>query len=252
MQAALTRSDEAYGLRSNDLRIGDGVTPYRLSDPGVSDLPGEDRPRERLMRLGPGELSLAELVAVLLGVGTQKEEVLKMARRIVREYGERSIATEKNPRKMAEALNVPITKTCQIIAAFEIGRRFYASRGGKAIYIRTANQAYDYLQAMGYSTKEQLKGLYLNSRYQIVHDELISVGSLTASIVHPREVFRPAIEHGAVAIIIAHNHPSGSTKPTDEDIIVTDQLRRAGQVLGIELLDHLVITAQSFARIKES
>jgi DNA repair protein RadC len=187
-----------------------------------------------------------------LGVGTRKEEVFTMARRIVKEYGEKSIANETSPNRMAEALDIPLAKACQIIAAFELGRRFFTSHAGKALYVRNAQQAYQYLQPMGYSNKEQLKGLYLNSRYQIVHEEVISVGSLTANIVHPREVFKPAMEHGAVAVIIAHNHPSGSLEPTDEDIAVTEQLIQAGRVLGIDILDHLIITDTAYARVRST
>ena len=97
--------------------------------------------------------------------------------------------------------------------------------------------------------KEHLRALYLNSRYQIIHDEVISVGSLTASIIHPRELFQPAIEHGAVAIVIAHNHPSGDSKPTEDDRTITKQLQDAGSILGIELLDHLIITSNSYESI---
>lgn len=237
-----------YALHSNNMFMGERLRDYEL----VKDMPEELRPRERLIREGPQALDTPELLAAILGVGTQKEEVLIMSRRILKEYGDKSIAAETNPRKMAEALNIPVTKACQVIAAFEIGRRFYTSRNGKPIYIRNAQQAYEHLQSIGYSTKEQLRGLYLNSRYQVVHDEIISVGSLTANIVHPREVFGPAIEHGAVAIIIAHNHPSGDPTPTDEDITVTTQLQYAGRVLGIELLDHLIIADDTFITIKEN
>ena len=117
--------------------------------------------------------------------------------------------------------------------------------------VRTAKQAFEYMKSLGTSQKEQLRGLYLNSRYQVIHDEVISVGSLTSNIVHPREVFQPAIERGAVAIIIAHNHPSGRLEPTSADISVTEQLLVAGEVLGIELLDHLVITSGKFLSIME-
>lgn len=238
----------SYRLRGNDLILGEYIDQYILR---VRDLPETEKPREKLLRLGARQLSVAELVAAILGVGTRKEEVLTMAQRIVREYGEKSIAAETNPQKMAEALDIPFFKACQLVAAFELGRRFFANQAGKAVYVRTARQAYQYLQPMGYSAKEQLKGLYLNSRYQVVHDEVISIGSLTANIVHPREVFRPAIEHGAVAVIVAHNHPSGSLEPTAEDRVVTTQLASAGKLLGIDLLDHLIITANAFKRIME-
>jgi DNA repair protein RadC len=117
--------------------------------------------------------------------------------------------------------------------------------------VRSAKQAWQYLRDMGRSQKEQLRGLYLNSRYQVVHDEVISVGTLTSNLVHPREVFQPALEHGAVAVIIAHNHPSGVLEPTAADIDVTEQLLQAGEVLGIELLDHIVITSSKHKSILE-
>lgn len=97
--------------------------------------------------------------------------------------------------------------------------------------------------------KEQLRGLYLNSRYQVIHEEVISVGSLTANIVHPREVFQPAIEYGAVAVVLAHNHPSGSLEATPADMEATDRLVEAGTMLGIDVLDHLVIAGNKFASI---
>lgn len=238
----------AYLLRANDSLVGERINEYVLR---VRDLPNEQKPREKLIAQGPGCLSLAELVAAILGVGTRKEDVLAMAQRIVKEYGDKAIAAEADPRQMADVLDIPLVKACQIVAAFELGRRFFAVQAGKAVFVRDAKQAYEYLKPIGYSTKEQLRGLYLNSRYEVIHDEIISVGSLTANIVHPREVFRPALENGAVAIIIAHNHPSGSLTPTYEDIAVTAQLTAAGKLLGIDVLDHLIIAGDQFNRITE-
>ena len=243
-----TAYDPTYTLDAHDVIVGERVGAYVLR---VRDLPSEQKPREKLIFQGPDSLSLAELVATILGVGTKKEDVLAMAHRIVKEYGEKAIAAEADAQQMADVLGIPLVKACQIVAAFELGRRFFASQAGKAIYIRDARQAYEYLKPIGYSPKEQLRGLYLNSRYEIIHDEIISVGSLTANIVHPREVFRPALDNGAVAVIIAHNHPSGSLEPTAEDVTVTKQLAAAGKLLGIDLLDHLIIAGDQYARISE-
>lgn len=237
-----------YALADTDLVISEGDTHYILR---VRDLPLHEKPREKMLALGPGSLTHAELIAILLGFGTRKEEVMAMAGRIVREYGERAIVNEKNPQRLAESLDIPLTKACQIIASFELGRRAYQQKSGKPLFVRTTRQAYDHLKSMGYLQKEQLRGLYLNSRYQVVHEEVISTGSLTANIVHPREVFAPALEHGAVAIIIAHNHPSGSLEPTNDDLQATAQLMAAGKALGIELLDHLVVTAESYISLIE-
>ena len=130
--------------------------------------------------------------------------------------------------------------------------RFYATKAGRPIFIRTAEQAFEHLKIMGTLQKEQLRGLYVNSRYELVHEEVISVGSMTANIVHPREVFQPAIEYGAAGVIIAHNHPSGNPEPTEADILVTSQVKAAGTVLGIDMLDHIVITANGYKSILES
>lgn len=235
-------------MADTDIVIGEGDTRYVLR---VRDLPDADKPREKLLLLGPGNMTHAELVAILLGVGTRKEEVMAMANRIVREYGERAIVNEKNPQRLADTLDIPLSKACQIVASFELGRRAYQNRAGKPLFVRTASQAYEHLKSMGALQKEQLRGLYLNSRYQIVHEEIISVGSLTANIVHPREVFQPALEYGAVAVIVAHNHPSGIVEPTGDDILATKQLIAAGKVLGIDLLDHLIIANDTFISLIE-
>lgn len=237
-----------YSIADTDLIVGEVPKKYVLR---VRDLEQKDKPREKLLALGPGELTHAELMAVLLGVGTRKEEVLAMAGRIVRDYGERAIIHETNAERLASTLDIPLAKACQIVASFELGRRAYQQKAGKPVYLRTAEHAYQHLTPMAHLQKEQLRGLYLNSRYQLIYEEVISMGSLTANIVHPREVFKPALEHGAVAVIIAHNHPSGSLQPTSDDLAVTSQLKAAGAVLGIDLLDHLILTPESFTSIVE-
>lgn len=235
-----------YSMVDHDRVIDDVRYVLRVRDMHI-----DDKPREKLARHGPSVLSMAELVAVLWGVGTRKEDVLEMSRRVLKEYGERAILYETNPIKLAEALDIPKNKAQQLIAGLELGRRYFDKRGERPVFVRTSRQAWVYLSDMGILNKEQLRGLYLNSRYQLVHEETISVGSLTSNIVHPREVFQPAIERGAVAVIIAHNHPSGDTQPTVADKEVTDQLRAGGAILGIELLDHLIITRDTYVSLLE-
>ena len=238
---------------------------YRLSDQDLvfnespsdqyvlrfKDLPDDERPRERLQQVGPTNLSVAELLAVVWGVGSKKEDVLAMATRTLKEYSEKAISNELNPERLSKVADIPLNKACQVVASFELGRRYHAKQFGRPVQVRNALQAYQYLRDIGSSQKEQLRGLYLNSRYQVIYDEVISVGSLTANIVHPREVFQPAIERSAIAIILAHNHPSGRLEPTSADIHVTKQLIDAGQVLGIELLDHLVITQGKYISVMD-
>lgn len=243
----MTATATPYRLTDHDSIIGEApANRYVLR---VRDMPDADKPRQKLQVSGADTLSVAELLAIIWGVGNKHEDVLAMAQRTVQDYGERSLGNELNAHKLAEGADIPIGKATQAVAAFELGRRFYATRAGKPLHIRNAKQAYQYLKAMGFLQKEQLRGLYLNSRYQVIHDEVISVGSLTSNVVHPREVFQPAIEKHAVAVIIAHNHPSGSLEPTMADIDVTRQLQAAGEVLGIELLDHIIVAHEKYASI---
>lgn len=215
----------------------------------VKELENNDKPRERLLRVGVSELSSQELLALILGVGTRKEEVLNMASRIFREYGEKSIAFEKDPNVISKSLTIPLIKACQIVATFELGRRFFEKRKGRQTIIRTARQAFNFLSEMSKLDKEQFRGLYLNSRYCLIHEEVISTGTSTESLVHPREVFKPAFEYNASAIIIAHNHPSGILEPTFSDINITNKLIKAGDQLGIFILDHLIIAKNKFLSV---
>jgi len=234
-----TATTLAYDLDDHDIIMQDPAdTSYVLR---FRDIPDHQKPREKLLQFGPDTLSAAELVAIVFGQGTPKEDVLSIAERVVKEYGEKAIIHETNPVNLVEALDIPIVKACQLIACFELGRRYFAKSAGRPVYIRHSKQAYEHLKHMGDLKKEQLRGLYLNSRYQVIHDEIISMGSLTANIVHPREVFQPAIEHGAIAIIIAHNHPSGRLHPTLADTQLTERLINAGKLLGIDVVDHLII-----------
>lgn len=245
---SISTTPPVYELADNAITMGEGDQQYVLR---VKDLPSNDKPREKLLQLGPRNLTVPELVAVLWGVGTKKEELLTMTQRLVKEYGQIALSTETNPQKIADSLDIPLTKACQLVAGVELGRRLHANKSGKPAYVRNARQAYQYFREMSYGKKEQLRGLYLNSRYQVIHDELISVGTLTSNLVHAREVFQPAIEYGAIAVIIAHNHPSGIIDPTNADIVVTEQLALAGKILGIDLIDHLVIANDKFISVLE-
>jgi len=150
--------------------------------------------------------------------------------------------TQRDPQKVKELLGIPIVKACQLVACFELGRRLFETRSGrKPIVLRTASQVFEYLKDMRDLPKEHLRGLYLDNHYQLIHDELISIGTLTSNVIHPREVFRPALEYSAAALILAHNHPSGIAKPSEADLAITAQIIEAGRVLGITLLDHVII-----------
>ena len=216
----------------------------------VRDLPQDDKPREKLLAQGLAVLSIQELLIVILSTGTKKEGILEMASRIIRQYGERSIISEKDPHKLARELGIPLVKACQVVAIGELGRRFYEKNTTGFSIIRNAKDVYDHMQDMRGLSKEQLRGLYLNSHNQVIHDEIISIGTINSNIVHPREIFRPAIEYNAVAVVLAHNHPSNMAAASAEDIEITQQIIQAGKILGIHLLDHVIIARDTFSSIK--
>lgn len=215
----------------------------------IHDLPAEEKPREKMLTLGPASLSTQELLSALLNTGTKKEGVLAMSARIMREYGEGSIMGARNPAKLAADLDIPIGKAIQIVAAAELGQRFFERNGASAAVIRTAQDVFNYVSDMRDLPKEHLRGIYLNAHYKVIHDEVISIGTVDTNITHPREVFKPALEYSAAAVILVHNHPSGSTEPSTADIEITKQLIDAGALLGIDLIDHVIVTKSSFASI---
>lgn len=238
-----------YAIAPMDALVSGTDRTYVLT---IHDLPDEDRPRERLLEHGPRALSTAELVAVLLSSGTKKENVLSMASRITQEYGERAMMHEADPERLAREVGLPIGKAMQVVAAAELGRRFYA-RNDKALpVVRTARDVFEHVTDMRALPKEHLRGLYLNAHYKVVHDEILSMGTIDANLVHPREVFRPAVEHLAAAVILVHNHPSGEVAPSGADLKVTEQVIEAGRLLGIELVDHVIVTKDAYASVPAS
>ncbi|HEY4488916.1 MAG TPA: DNA repair protein RadC [Candidatus Paceibacterota bacterium] len=238
-----------YTIRNNDLVLDNHFGQYVLK---VRDLPAEMRPRERLLQQGPGALSVQELLAIIFVTGTRSEEVLTMTNRIMTEYGERNVLNAPDPRVLSEQLAIPEGKAMQIVAVGELGRRFFKGTKNGAPVIRTASDVYNHVFDMRQLPKEHLRGIYLNSHYQLVHDETISIGTVDSNLIHPREVFRPAITYGAVGVILVHNHPSGNTEPSLADHSVTGQLIEAGKLLGIDLVDHVIVTSDAFASVLSS
>lgn len=220
--------------------------PYVLT---IRDLPSEKKPREKLIKEGSTNLSMSELLAVVLNTGSKKEDVLSLSNRIVKEYGEKSLANARNPKELSKNLDIPIGRATQLVAMVELGRRLFERNPNGGKVIRTAKDVYAFTQAMSELPKEHLRGIYLNSHYKVIHDEVISIGTIDANIIHPREVFKPALEYSAVALILVHNHPSGILKPSDDDLIVTKQLIDAGKLLGIELIDHVIVARSGFKSI---
>ncbi|WKZ24883.1 MAG: DNA repair protein RadC [Patescibacteria group bacterium] len=241
----------AYSLITKDIILDERtVRPLKEYILKIKDMPSDDRPRERLAKHGPSSLSIAELMAIILGNGTKKEEVMAMTARIVKEYGEKALSNQQKPKVLAEELDIPLGKAMQIVACAELGRRFFDKPSHGPVVIRTAKDVYDYLIDLRNLPKEHLRGLYLNTHHRLIHDEIISIGTINSNLIHPREVFKPAVEYGAAAVVLAHNHPSGIVTPSKADIEITNHVIAAGEIIGIPLVDHVIIGPDSFASIE--
>ncbi len=221
-----------------------------MSDYKIKNLPKEEKPREKLINSGPESLKNYELLAIILGKGNKKENVFEISKRVIEEYGSGTAASETGVKKITGLFSIGTVQSCQIVACFELGRRFFG-KSRKEIYIRSPKDAYEYLADMGKLTKEHFRGLYLDVKNKLLHNENIFIGTLSSTLIHPREIFQPAIKHSAAGIILAHNHPSGDPEPSEDDIKITRKILDASKVLEINILDHIIIGDAEFISLKE-
>ncbi|SDN22098.1 RadC family protein [Tenuibacillus multivorans] len=218
----------------------------------IKDVPKDDRPRERLMQAGPQALSNQELIAILIGSGTKGNSALSLATRILVHFEGLSLLKDSTISEMTSIKGIGEAKAVTLMAAIELGKRLHSFRVGDRYTIRSPEDGAHFLmEEMKDLKQEHFVALYLNTKNQVIHRQTIFIGGLNSSIVHPREIFKEAIKRSAASVICAHNHPSGDTAPSNEDIHVTKRLFESGKVLGIELLDHLVIGDHKFTSLKE-
>jgi DNA repair protein RadC len=218
----------------------------------MKDLPAQERPRERLARVGEGALSTAELLAIVLRVGVGGESALAMARRLLSTYdGLPGLARASFAELRAER-GLGNAKTAQLKAALELGRRMLLATPEDRLVVRSPSDVAQLLMAeMAHLEQENFRVLYLDTRNRLLGSETVYIGSLNASHIRVAEVFRDAIKRNCAAIIVAHNHPSGDPSPSPEDVEVTRQLVAAGNLLSLEVLDHLIIGQQRFVSLRE-
>ncbi|MER1988195.1 RadC family protein [Solibacillus isronensis] len=218
----------------------------------IHDVHEADRPRERLIRQGARSLSNQELIAILLGTGTKRESVLTVANRVLINFEKLHNLKHATLEEMTEIKGIGEAKAVLLLAAIELGRRLASKDLEERFTIRSPEDAATFLmQDMTSLQQEHFVCLFLNVKNQVLHKQTIFVGSLNASIVHPREIFREAVKRSAASIICSHNHPSGIPTPSPEDIDVTTRLYEAGKIVGVDLLDHVIIGDHQFISMKE-
>lgn len=215
----------------------------------IGDLHKVLRPRERLWRYGAGKLSNSELLAIILRTGRRGENAVELANRILKRYG-RARLPEVTAQDLKEVAGLGFAKAAEIAAVFELGRRLL--KGKRSTLYLNPRDVWKALHGIRDNKKEHFAVFFLDARSEEIRREVVSIGTLTESLVHPREVFEPAVRHLASHIIAAHNHPSGDAEPSAEDAKITKRLVECGRVLGIELVDHVIVTKAGFFSFREN
>jgi len=218
----------------------------------IKSIPEDDRPQEKLLKYGANNLSNSELIAVILRTGSKEENVVKLSQRILNEDGKglRNIA-EGTVEKFKSFKGINDVKAAQLMAVAELSKRISTLKIEKIKISSPSDAALVLMEEMRYYKKEYFKIILLDTKNNIKKVSEISVGSLNSSIVHPREVFSEAVVNSASSIILVHNHPSGESEPSHEDVVLTNRLDECGKILGIKVLDHIIIGDGVFYSFKE-
>jgi len=232
--------------------MSQGISVVSLSEPAVrvSDLPRGLQPREKLARQGERALSNSELMAVALGSGTRSANVVKIADALLRKYGFEALPN-LSLNEWASNRGIGQVKACQLKAFFEMGRRAFSPKDDERPSLGSPREAYGQVRDLRRARKEHLVALYLDAQNHLILRETISIGSLNTTRTHPREILQPAIACSALGFILAHNHPSGSLTPSQDDLDFTCAIKRACEIIGIGLYDHLIVGSGGFVSLKE-
>lgn len=218
----------------------------------IKDWSHEDRPREKLEQRGPAALTDAELLAILIGSGTQRITALDLAKTLLSEYENIAELAKCSFQELRQFKGIGKVKAIKLVASFEMLRRMQAHRPAKKTKIKTPEDvAEKFIPALRDLKKEIFRVVLLDSANQVIRDVTISEGTLNASLVHPREVFKAAIDDRAASVILLHNHPSGNPEPSAEDISITEQLRQAGKIMGIPVRDHIIVAGAQFTSLAQ-
>jgi DNA repair protein RadC len=218
----------------------------------ISRWPKNERPRERLLQDGPQHLTEAELLGILLGKGTTKKTAIDLARELLDRYESLPKLFSRSPSELTTIKGIGSAKAAILSAAFELVRRIQSRKDAdRPLFKRSSDVAGHYLPLMRDLRKEVFKVLLLNRANRFIREVSVSEGTLEASIVHPRDVFREALLEPAAGVILIHNHPSGNPTPSEEDLRITKQLVEAGRLLGIKVYDHIILAGDSYRSLAD-
>ena len=254
----MSRAPSVQVLRTRRPRVA-GATPFPTVSGScrgrygtMKSLAPHDRPREKLERLGPSGLGDNELLAVILGHGFRAASAIDVANRVLESVRGVHGLTRQSPADLCRLKGIGAAKASQILAAVELGRRTLVRQPERRVQLDSPRDVASYLlPSYGARQVEQFGIVLLDTKHRVLRTAVLSVGTLDASLVHPREVFREAAGGGAAAIVLFHNHPSGDPTPSGEDVALTARLVEAGRLMGIQVVDHLVLADARYCSFKE-
>lgn len=218
--------------------------------PKIKEMSKSERPREKLIERGAENLKDEELLAILLRTGTKEKNVLELAKQILKNYPKKKFLKLKY-NDLIKIKGIDSAKACTILAAVELGKRILRVGEETLPKIESPKDVISQFSYLRDKTREHLAALYLNARNEVVFKKHLFIGTLNANICHPREIFKYALEKNAASVILVHNHPSGDSEPSEADIEITKRIKEVGKIMGIELLDHIIITKNKIFSFKE-
>lgn len=218
----------------------------------IKEMPKEERPRERLMKSGPEALSNDELVAIILRTGDHDLSVVDLSKKVLYHLNSLEDLKRISVFELMTIRGIKEAKACTLIAAIELGRRLSQIKKEMKTIIRSAYDVFHHVEKnISHLMQEHFMCLYLNTKSELITEETIFIGTINQTLIHPREIFKTAVKLSASAVIFVHNHPTGDSKPSKADLLATETLMQASELMGIDLIDHIIIGKDEFYSIKE-
>lgn len=231
---------------------GNDKIPYLMAYKSIKDWPEDERPRERLLKKGADIMSDAQLIAIILRTGGHGKSAMDMAMELIEKFGSLKKMEQASLSEICSLKGIGRAKAAQLRASLELGKRLLNDTGGKGPAFSAGKDVYAYFRPRFSGLKKEVfHCAMLDVKNRLIRDSRISEGTLTSSLIHPREAFREAIKESAASVIFVHNHPSGDPQPSREDILITGKLESAGETVGIRVLDHIIIGDSEYTSMLE-
>lgn len=218
----------------------------------IKEMPKQERPRERFLKFGASSLSTHELLAIIIRTGSKNESVIDLSKHLLYKYHSLKELSTIQTNELMKMKGIGTSKAIELQTVFEIAKRINSEQFKEGVFLKSPESIFLYTKdQLEMKTQEHLLGLYLNTKGELIKKEVLFIGSLNTSLIHPREVFKFAVQYSAATLILIHNHPSGDPTPSSNDIDVTKRMVRNGEMMDIPVMDHVIIGRDKYYSFKE-